>query len=134
MGTNRRITETQLERAKEDLALRVQALEKKGIAANKFKDDPKWRELNGRVRQISSRLRKVAELESLNAEVARLKEERLARMAAEKAEHKAGAHGKKAKAAEKEKEKDKGKGEAKAAKKEKPPKKKEDKEKGGKAE
>lgn len=127
MGTSRRITESQLERAKAELAVRVKALTDGGVDAKKFKSDPVWRKLDARVRQISMRLRKVAEIESNNAEVARLKEERLARIVAEKAERKA-AGGKKAKP-EKEKEKEKAKGEAKAAKKEKPPKEKAPKEK-----
>ena len=120
MGTSRRITESQLERAKAALAARVKALEEKGVEKKDFSTDPTWRKLDARVRQINMRLRTVATIETNNAEVEKLKVERLARRAAEKAEHRAGA-GKKAKP---EKEKEKGKGEAKAAKKEKPPKEK----------
>lgn len=121
MGTSRRITETQLQHAKAALAVRTKALTEKKIEAKKFNTDPQWRRLNARVRQINARLRKIGEVETNNAEVARLKAERDARIAAEKAEHKSR---KKAKP-----EKEKGKGEAKAAKKDKPPKDKAPKEK-----
>src|SRR5262245_31930225 len=120
MGTSRRTTESQLERAKAALAARVKALEEKGVEKKDFESDPMWRKLDSRVRQINMRLRTVAAIEANNAEVSKLKAERLARLTAEKAERKAGA-GKKAKP---EKEKEKGKGDAKAAKKEKPAKEK----------
>lgn len=116
MGTSRHITESQLDRAKAALAVRVKALEGKGVAPEKFRNDPQWRKLDARVRQIGARLRKVAQIETNNAEVAKLKEERLARIAAEIAERKAGPAAKKPKP---EKEKEKGKGEAKGAKKDK---------------
>ncbi len=90
MGTSRRITESQLERAKADLAVRVKALQEKGIESKKFKSDPQWRNLDAHVRQISMRLRKIAEVEANNETVAKLKAERVARIAAEKAELKAG--------------------------------------------
>jgi hypothetical protein len=115
MGTSRRITESQFDRAKAALAVRVKALQEKGLDAQKFKSDPHWRQLNAQVRQIAARLRKVAEIEANNEEVAKLKVERLARIAAEKAERKAGTAGKKGKP-------EKEKGDAKAAKKEKAPK------------
>ena len=121
MGTSRKITESQLGHAKSALAVRVKALHDKQVDPKKFKTDPQWRKLDAWVRQINRRLRKLADVESVNANVVRLREERIVRVAAEKAEHKA-AGGKKAKP-EKEKEKGKGKGEAKAAKKEKAPKK-----------
>src|SRR5262249_17200712 len=89
-------------------AVRVEALHEKGIDLKKFKSDPHWRMLDAHVRQISARLRKIAEVETTNEEVAKLKVERLARIAAEKAERKLGAGGKKAKP-EKEKAADKGK-------------------------
>jgi len=113
MGTSRTITESQLERAKAELAVRVKALTEKGLEAKKFKSDPVWRKLDAQVRQINARLRKVTEIEANNEEVARLKVERTARIAAEKAERKAGTAGKKGKP-------EKEKGDAKAAKKEKP--------------
>jgi protein required for attachment to host cells len=117
MGTSRHITESQLDRAKAALAMRVKALLGKQVDAKKFKTDPQWRKLDARVRQIAMRLRKVSEVESVNADVVRLREERVARIAAEKAERKV-AGGKKAKP-----EKEKGKGDAKATKKDKAPKK-----------
>src|SRR5262245_65992639 len=97
MGSSRQITESQLERAQADLAVRVKALTDQGIEAGTFKRDPLWRRLDGRVRQISMRLRKVAEVEANNETVARLKVERAARIAAEKAERKGGEAGKKVK-------------------------------------
>ena len=108
MGTSRRITESQLDRAKAELAVRVKALQEKGIDSKKFKSDPHWRKLDAHVRQIGARLRKIAEVETINEEVAKLKVERLARVAAEKADRKTGAAGKKAKP-EKEKAAAKGK-------------------------
>lgn len=120
MGTSRQVTESQLERAKAALAVRVKALENKGIESGKFRSDPQWRKLDARVRQIIARLRKVGEIEANNAELLKLKEERQARIAAEKAERKA-AGGKKAKP-------EKEKVETKAAKKEKAPKEKKPKE------
>ena len=117
MGTSRQITETQLGNAKAALAVRVKALQDKQVDPKKFKSDPQWRKLEARVRQIARRLRTVASVEAVNADVLRLREERLARITAEKAERKA-AGGKKAKP-----EKEKGKGDAKAAKKDKAPKK-----------
>lgn len=128
MGTSRRITESQMERAQAALAVRVKALKEKGVEAKKFKSDPAWRKLDARVRQIRMRLRVLTEVETNNAEVVRLKAERVVRTAAEKAERKANA-GKKAKP---DKDEKKPKGEAKAAKKEKPPKEKGPKEKSSK--
>jgi hypothetical protein len=116
MGTSRKITETQLDHAKAALAVRVKTLQDKQVEPKKFKTDPQWRKLDARVRQIAMRLRTLANVEAVTADVARLREERIVRIAAEKAEHKA-AGGKKAKP-----EKEKGKGDAKA-KKEKAPKK-----------
>jgi hypothetical protein len=116
MGTSRRITESQLERAKADLAVRVKALQEKGVDSKKYKTDPQWRNLDAHVRQINMRLRKIAEVEANNDAVAKLKVERLARIAAEKADMRAGATGKKAKP-------EKAKGDVKS-KKEKPPKEK----------
>ncbi|HEY2252399.1 MAG TPA: hypothetical protein VGH74_15105 [Planctomycetaceae bacterium] len=116
MGTSRKITETQLDHAKAALAVRVKTLQGKNVEPKKFKADPQWRNLDARVRQIAGRLRTLTDIEAVTADVARLKEERLVRIAAEKAERKA-AGGKKPKP-----EKEKGK-DAKAAKKEKGPKK-----------
>jgi hypothetical protein len=121
MGTSRPKTETQLEQAKAALELHVKALQAKGTDAKKFKTSPQWRSLDAKVRQIRMRLRKIAEIEANNQELAKLKVERTARLAAEKAERKAGTS-KKPKAAKDEGKKPKG--EAKGAKKEKPPKEK----------
>src|SRR5438067_2021400 len=108
MGTSRRITESQLERAKAALAVRVKTLHDKGIDAKTFRRDPHWRQLDARVRQIAMRLRTIAGVEAVNAQIEKLKVERVARLAAEKAERKVGAGGKKGKP-EKEKEEVKGK-------------------------
>ena len=116
MGTSRQITESQLERAKAELAVRVKALQEKGLDARKHNSDPMWRMLNARVRQISMRLRKITEVEMINADVAKHRAERQAQIAAEKAERKAGAAGKKAKP---EKEKGEAKGKKEKAPKEK---------------
>lgn len=91
MGTSRKTTESQLEQAKATLDLRVKALKEKGVDTKKFKNDPKWRSLDAVVRQINSRLRKIAEVESVNAELVKLKAENEAKIAAEKAERKSGA-------------------------------------------
>ena len=112
MGSSRQITESQLERAKAALAVRVKALEENGLERKAFKTDPHWRRLDARLRQINMRLRRLAEVETNNAEIEKLRGERLARVAAEKADRKAGAAGKKPKP-------EKEKGEAKAAKKDK---------------
>ena len=116
MGTSRKITESQLDHAKAALAVRVKTLQGKQVDPKKFKTDPQWRNLEARVRQIARRLRTLADVEAVTADVARLREERIVRIAAEKAERKS-AGGKKAKP-----EKEKGK-DAKAAKKDKAPKK-----------
>lgn len=116
MGTSRKITETQLDHAKAALAVRVKKLQGKQVEPKQFKTDPQWRNLDARVRQIAMRLRTLTDVEAVTADVARLREERIVRIAAEKAERKA-AGGKKAKP-----EKEKGKGDAKA-KKDKAPKK-----------
>jgi hypothetical protein len=120
MGTSRHITESQLEQAKTALAVRVKALQEKGVDVKAFKTDPHWRRLDARLRQINMRLRRIAEVETNNAEVEKHKTERLARIAAEKAELKAGTAGKKVKPE---------KAEPKAGKKEKAPKDKAPKEK-----
>jgi hypothetical protein len=112
MGSSRQITESQLERAKAALAVRVKALEEKGLEPKSFKTDPHWRRLDARLRQINMRLRRIVEVETNNAEIEKLRGERIARVAAEKAERKTGAAGKKPKP-------EKEKGEAKAAKKDK---------------
>jgi hypothetical protein len=116
MGTSRKITESQLSHAKAALAVRAKTLQDKQVEPKKFKNDPQWRNLEARVRQIARRLRTLADVEAVTADVARLRDERIARIAAEKAERKS-AGGKKAKP-----EKEKGK-DAKAAKKDKAPKK-----------
>ncbi|RPI76885.1 MAG: hypothetical protein EHM42_14380 [Planctomycetaceae bacterium] len=129
MGTSRKITETQLEKAKSALTVRVEALKAKGVEGKKFKRDPKWRELDSKVRQINARLAKVGEIEVQNEELLRHKEERQAQLAAKKAEKKAGVKKDKVKDDKKPKAKAKTDGKAKpdakggGAKKDKTPKK-----------
>ena len=114
MGTSRKITESQLERAQSALAARAKALSEKKIDSKKYKTDPVYRNLDAKVRQIRSRIKKIAEVENNNIEVAKHKLERQSQAAAEKAERKA-AGGKKPKAE---------KADAKPAKKDKPAKEK----------
>ena len=95
MAASRENTERQLELAKNAVSARVQALQAKGIAPEKYDDDPAWRRLDAKYRQIHGRLRHVKEVQSLEAEVQERKTERLAQMA----EHKAAKKVKKAAAA-----------------------------------
>ncbi|MCY2968375.1 MAG: hypothetical protein NT069_32880 [Planctomycetota bacterium] len=90
MGTSRKITESQLDKAKAALKSRAEALKSKGVEAKKLKLDPKWRELDGKVRQVSARLRKVAELETTATDLAQHKIERQALLAQKQIERKAG--------------------------------------------
>src|SRR5689334_746086 len=55
MGTSRRITESQLERAKAALAAHVKVLQEAGVEKKDFPSDPRWRKLDARVRQINLR-------------------------------------------------------------------------------
>lgn len=110
MGTSRKVTETQLDKAKAALAARVSALKAKGVEAKGLKNDPKWRLLDGKVRQIAGRIRKIAELEAVEADLAQHRIERQAQLAAKKAEKKAGVK----KVKEDKKPKAKAKAEAKA--------------------
>lgn len=89
MGTSRQITEGQLQQAKADLEVRAKALEGKGIAKDKFHRDPQWRSLDAKVRQIAGRLRHMTEVETVDAELKKSKEERIAGRAAKRAERKA---------------------------------------------
>ena len=75
MGTSLKTTESQLELAKAALARRVKALEEKKIERKKFKSDPHWRMLDAKVRQINSRIRKIAEVTAVNEAIIKHKEE-----------------------------------------------------------
>ena len=77
MGTSRAVTERQLQEAKHVLKLYVTKLQQEGIEGAACKRNPKWRDLDATVRQISGRLRVVAKGEALNAEVAQLKADKL---------------------------------------------------------
>ncbi|MDB5338021.1 MAG: hypothetical protein JWN70_3640 [Planctomycetaceae bacterium] len=76
MGTPRQTTELQLARLKVALDQHTAKLTAAGKTAESFKDDAKWRKLEGDSRQIRARLRKISEVEANNVEVARLKAER----------------------------------------------------------
>ena len=103
MGTSRSNTETQLRTAKETLAAYVNELKGNGVAAAQFARDPKWRNLDAKVRQINARLRKIGQVEKNNALVEQAKVERLAQRETEAVEAKAPKKAKapKAEAAEK---------------------------------
>jgi hypothetical protein len=125
MGTSRQITEGQLQQAKSDLEARAKALEGKGIAKEKHRRDPQWRSLDAKVRQITGRLRHITEVETIDSELKKSKEDSVARRAARRAERKAARTA--AKKPEKSAKAEKPKGE-KAPKKEKAPKDKKAKE------
>lgn len=86
MGTPRTTTERQLELARVALSNQTAVLQKKGIAAADHRKDPKWRELNSKVRQIAARVRTIDAAAALSATVAKTKEERDAAFEAAKAE------------------------------------------------
>lgn len=114
MGTSRQVTERQLALAKEAVKTRAKELED-AKSTVKCEDDPHWRRLDARARQLGSRLRKIAEVETVNAQVEQAKIDNAAKRAEEKAAAKTA---KKAKPAKETKEKGKGeKGEAKPEKK-----------------
>ena len=83
MGTSRKITESQLKDAKAAVQRRVAVLEKTGISGEALQRDPQWRRLDAHARQVNSRLRKLRELDALEVELARLKQEKAAAAEAE---------------------------------------------------
>ncbi|HVW03079.1 MAG TPA: hypothetical protein VHB77_22150 [Planctomycetaceae bacterium] len=85
MGTSREITERQLQDAKAAVQRRVAALEKSGVDREGCERDPQWRRLDAHARQVNARLRKIRQVESLDAELARLKQEKAAAAEAEAA-------------------------------------------------
>jgi hypothetical protein len=64
--------------AKDALGRWVSSLSEKGLEKTAFRKNPKWRQLNAECNKIKRRLNRVAEIEAVNEEVARLKAERLA--------------------------------------------------------
>lgn len=70
MSLDRSRIESQLSLAKDDLSKFVKTLEGQGVAATGLRSNPRWRNLNAKVRQISRRLNAVAEIERVNAECA----------------------------------------------------------------
>lgn len=117
MGTSRKITERQLTLTKDAAEARKKSLEAKGITGDAVTNDPQWRHLDSKFRQIIARLKKISAVEGVAAELEQRKTERLAAQAQEKADRKAG---KKAEAKEEakpaKKEKKEGGAAAKAAK------------------
>lgn len=85
MAISRTATERQIQLAKNDLALRVKALKAAGKSETEFGSDPTWRAAQAKVKQLVNRLKRVAETEALNADVARAKAEREAAAAEPKA-------------------------------------------------
>jgi len=69
--------ERQLQSAKENLGICVDALDKKGIAVKARRSDPKWRMLNSTCRQISARLKRAGEIVALDAELKVRKENKV---------------------------------------------------------
>jgi len=89
MGTSREITEGQLRDAKAAVQRRVAVLEKSGVDREGCERDPQWRRLDAHARQINARLRKIREVEALDVELARLKQEKAAAAEAAPAEEEA---------------------------------------------
>jgi len=85
MAASRENTERQLQLAKDAVSVRVQALQAKGIASEKYDDDPAWRRLNAKYLQIHGRLKHVQAVQALEVEVQQRKAERLSQVAERKA-------------------------------------------------
>jgi hypothetical protein len=90
MGTSRKITERQLTLAKDAAEARKKVLEGKGITGDAVANDPQWRNLDAKFRQIIARLKAISTVEGVAADLEKRKAERLAAEAAEKAERKSG--------------------------------------------
>jgi uncharacterized membrane protein len=86
MGTSRKITENQLQEAKQAVQLRATTLKDSGTAVKDLKRDPLWRKLDAKARQVATRLKRIGATEALNAEVAERKVTSLAAKVAKKAE------------------------------------------------
>lgn len=68
MSLDRTRVEQQLARAKEELGAWAKALEQDGVASDAVKGDPRWRNLNARIRQIARRLKAIGSIEQVNAD------------------------------------------------------------------
>ncbi|MFN0195504.1 MAG: hypothetical protein ACKVT0_02060, partial [Planctomycetaceae bacterium] len=68
----------ELEIANLKLAAWVKSLDGKGVEATARRRDPVWRSLNAKCKQLRVRLKAVANIAANDAEVARLKTEKLA--------------------------------------------------------
>jgi len=78
MPLSRTTLEHMSKQAKDALGKWVAELTKRGVDRTAFRKDPKWRKLNADCNQIKRRIAKVAEVEAVNAEVAKRKAEKLA--------------------------------------------------------
>jgi hypothetical protein len=78
MGISRTTTERQLKLAKDDLAGIGARLAKEGVAEKAFSKNTSWREAEAKVRQIQRRLNTIGNVETRDAEAARVKAEKLA--------------------------------------------------------
>ncbi|MFO1022184.1 MAG: hypothetical protein U0903_16050 [Planctomycetales bacterium] len=78
MGTSRTITEKQHQNAKRLLEQQAEKLAKEGVEKQNFKRYPAWRTLDAKVRQLNARLRKIGEVEALDAELKQRKSEKAA--------------------------------------------------------
>ncbi|MDA0835992.1 MAG: hypothetical protein O2955_20035 [Planctomycetota bacterium] len=76
--TRKTSLERELEIAKLKLNEWVKTLDAKGLETAAHRRDAVWRSLNAKCRQLKGRLRAVAGIEANDAEVARLKAEKLA--------------------------------------------------------
>ena len=63
MPLTRQSIERQLQSANEDLEIRAAALKAKGVKADDFKRDPKWRHFDATCAQLRKRLRAVVAVE-----------------------------------------------------------------------
>ena len=78
MPLSRSTLEHMMKLAKDSLDKWVAVLKEKGVERTAFRRNPKWRQLNAECNKIKRRLNRVAEIEAINTEVARLKAEKLA--------------------------------------------------------
>jgi len=76
MALTRELLETQLQRAEKARSDWEQSLTKQGLGTEKFSRDPVWRGHKADIAKIKRRLKAVAEIASINAEVAARKAEK----------------------------------------------------------
>ena len=81
MGMKRENLEWQLTRASTELSTCENQLDQNGVAADARKQNPKWRNLSARCRQLRKRLIAVTKVETNNVEVTQRKEAKSAETA-----------------------------------------------------